>query len=235
MTNERNVHGTQGFTLIELILVVGVLVLIGWAVMHFLARGEDEPKTPSAVQEEELSSRGESTDEEAEEVPAESLDESSSKTVLKVILVGLLWLGGITWQVFLIVRDQDDGPGLRVLPAAIAGGVLFVGVVVVSGFEVFDERRGLPIASALGNVGRAAVLSVSLMVKSYLGPLTVALALSSVVYFLLTYGELRTIPLIQGVFDWVFTGAPRWLSWAYAAIVALYSLGGAIHDTDIDL
>ena len=158
--------------------------------------------------------------------------ESPTERILKVVLVGLLVLGGIVWQVYLIQQDEDEAP-TRVIPAGIAGAILCLGVIVVSVIEIVDSRRELSVWTALTNTGKVGVLAISLLVKSYFAPITASLTLSCVVYFLVTYGELKTIPLIQGLFDWTFAGAPRWVSWTYVSLLTLYSLGGAIHDSDI--
>jgi hypothetical protein len=203
-----------GFTLVELIVIVLLIVLIIWGVRHCFG-GKQELRASPRTQEES--------------------NEDSNKKVAKIILVGLLMCGGIAWQVYLISEHDDrDGP-VRVIPAAVAAGVLFLGVFVVSLIELLDDRKSTSLGLAAANVGRVALLGVSLVVKSYLAPLTAAFTLSCVVYFFFTYGELRVIPFVQGVFDWAFSGGPKWVSWTYTAVVSTYALGAAIHDSDLHL
>jgi prepilin-type N-terminal cleavage/methylation domain-containing protein len=207
-----------GFTLLELIIVLVILVIVLYAVHHFFFKDKAASSTYSSSPK-------------SNSPP----DDSPIVNILKVILIGLICVCGIAWQAFLIMKkDVYDGPR-RVIPAAAVAVVFVVGMAVSSLLAFLDDRRDIPFWTILENTGRGTLLGLALIVKSYLAPITAAFTLSCVVYFLLTYGEFRSIPLIQALFEWVFINAPKWISIGYVAGVGIYSLGSAIYDSDISL
>lgn len=161
----------------------------------------------------------------------------NTRRVLATLVIGGLTTIGVLWQVVLFKNSRtvtvmrSAGVAPRIVPAAIVGVIVLLGVVLYSSFELIDEQRERSIEEALSNIGRAFVLALMLPLKSWLGPLTVMVTLGFACYFLFSYGELRPIPFIQSLFDWVFSGAPSWMSATYTLCVAGYALGGSIYDS----
>ena len=194
-----------GFTLIELIMTLLILGLAIYAIYHFLV----QPASASGT------------------------SQGLVLGILKVLLIGVISAGGIYWQYYLIgEKDAQDGPR-RMIYASIAALIFVGGIAVATAVGVFDDGRRVSLSTVLANSGKATVLGLAFLLKSYLAPIFAAFSLSCVVYFLLTYGELHSLPLVQALFDWVFSNAPKWVGGVYAVAVGVYSLVVSFTDSDI--
>jgi len=213
----------RGFTLIELIIILVIISIIGIFVYRYYQSHVNELSRITNESTENNVNNPSST--------------NRANDIIEVIIIGIIVSGGIIWQFYLInKRDSwDDGPPFRVIPAGIIGVIIFLGVVVFSILGYIDERRGLPFIFIFTNGGKALILCLVLILKSYFSPITAAFSLSCVVYFYFSYGEMHTIPLIQSIFEWVFISAPKWASAVYAVIVSLYSFSMAIVDSHFDI
>lgn len=152
------------------------------------------------------------------------------------LLIGLTFFGGILWQVHLIkdVDSWDKSPPSRIIPVGVIAFIIFLGVVVSSIISYRDESRGLHLSYVFLYSGKALILCFALILQSYLSPIVFAYSVSCVIYYLFYHGELDPFPLIAGSFKWVFSYAPKWLSWLYVAFVTIFSFFGALKDSDFD-
>jgi len=50
---------------------------------------------------------------------------------IEIIIIGLLAIGGVVWQIYLIQQDEErDSPPLRVIIPLAIGGVSIVGLII---------------------------------------------------------------------------------------------------------
>jgi hypothetical protein len=74
---------------------------------------------------------------------------------------------------------------------------------------------------------------VSLVVKSYFGPMVIAWTTLFSVYYLFEYGELRAIPIISLLINWIFGKAGSWIQLVYLIAIGFYCVSSSIYDSII--
>ena len=106
---------------------------------------------------------------------------------------------GISWQIYLINEKAPlhiDSTPPRVYPAAFFGTVIFLGVLVTTGFSAYVENNSLSYKDALSMDFKAFVFAAFLTLKAYLGPIVLAWTISFITYHYFDYGVFKTIPFV---------------------------------------
>jgi len=157
------------------------------------------------------------------------------KFAIELILIGLLTIGGIYWQIFLIDRDNAYDFPNRIIVPIIIGIITLVGLLV-HGFiaNLADNRSVYTWGDMFSNLLRALVLFISFTIKSYLGPIFTTLALIMCIYFLFEYNEFRVWKFVEVFFDWIFSKMPNWIEVVYTITLIIVAVGGSLVDSFYD-
>ena len=154
---------------------------------------------------------------------------------------------GLFWQYRLFTEDDNDWlrvfnfynlfwlkyTPLRVKIASIIGSVITLGTIGYTIITLFDPEKHFPNEASLlfGAIGKAILVSMFLIFKSYFGPMFTMFVLSSGIYFGFEYGELRYIPILSGMFDWLFSNTPGFFKMSYLIGSTVYISLSSLYDT----
>jgi len=153
---------------------------------------------------------------------------------IAILIIGVLMLIGIVWQYHLI--GEKDGnwedPPKRMIVPFLLGLVVILGVFVYSLIGMCDSKKAaFTFETLLLWNFKSIVFVVFMNLKSYLGPVVASFVACCEVYFLFEYGELRPLPLLSALAEWVFEFGPEWLAGTYLVLQTVYCLVSSGIDT----
>lgn len=109
------------------------------------------------------------------------------------------------------------------LPVAISI-VAAAGIIILSFISLFDSSNSFGLGSFIVYIFKALVLVVVTVFKSALGILLSGYVFSVEVYYFFTYGELRSVPIISALLDWIFSLGPDWVGNVWLVIQVMWSI-----------
>lgn len=131
----------------------------------------------------------------------------------------------------------------RLLVPIVISAVLLIGALVYNSASLFDpnykaasswllpyeKQFDIPLAIhkidiVSLNLSKVCVLTLSLLLKTYLGPIITGYVFSAELYSVFVYGKFQPIPILTSILDWVFEGFPFWASSLYLVIQVTYNI-----------
>ena len=158
----------------------------------------------------------------------------NTKFAIEIIVLGILGIVGLMWQIRLVKKDtrriRFHLPKRIVLPVQI-GIAALVGLLIYGIMANWvDERSTYEWRSVFRDMGKLFVLFFSFTIKSYLGPIFVAVSLIMFSYFLFEYGEFRAWHFVEAFFDWAFSNMPQWMESIYYFVLYAVAISGSVRD-----
>jgi len=129
----------------------------------------------------------------------------------------------------------------RTIPPSYIARLLIVGSLVYASAYLFDgsvvhkhpsfipPMLSLPewisrAYNACSSIIKVNFFCITLILKTYLGPVFTGYIISVEVYHFLVHGVIKPVPLLSSILDWVFEGLPHWVSSIYLITQVIYNI-----------
>jgi len=157
------------------------------------------------------------------------------KKAIEYFVLGVLAVGGIWWQVYLLKKDRVNSYRrfFISIPFRLHIPIGFC-LVITAGVISYGVIRSIDVGFSsdyLDNIMLVAVFSVVFIGQVYFGPIVISSVLSYFIYNLFEHNTFVLMPLLEIFLDFVFSSFPGWLEILYVSIVGIYTLGSSIHDS----
>ncbi len=156
---------------------------------------------------------------------------------LEILFLGIIVILGLRGQRRQFRRDcSHPFPPKRLVPPAIFSSLIVIGYVVYAISLACDtQRREFTASHAFELIIKSLVFTLLLIIKSYFGTFFVAYSFGGFIYNYFEYQKFYPWPILEPLIDWLFSGAGKWIEYAYMAITIVYALSTSIAEGfDVD-